>query len=287
MGSLTVLATVLATVLGLIGSTARVEGPGVAVHLLQLWFLTWPAAMLVLIALDDVERANQVVPQARVVALLREARVVQRLLARARLELRTGRSGRWTAILVLVVVLVVAAVDLPLSADVEEEVDNYTWLGALVGFAALFSSDLRVKSVDWAALRDRTGRDADVASLLPVLDAAFRRGRRSGTRFLRTVRAAEPGQLRAALPLLSDLERLLEFLNRMLPEDSTTRIREGLWRLAPSFEVPRFRDWATAFDAEHPGSLPKLARAERERDLLSQAIRNSQHTTSDPLEHAG
>lgn len=60
----------------------------------------------------------------------------------------------------------------------------------------------------------------------------------------------------------------------------TASIKEGMWRLAPSFEVTRFHDWAVAFDHEHHGFLVKLANSHRHRNILGKAVRGVQHTCS-------
>jgi hypothetical protein len=187
-----------------------------------------------------------------------------------------------TTLILIVTFGVLAAIDWPLDDSMEDGLDALLWLTLFVSFIATLRP-VTPRSTSWKVFRSRMHDPIDVDVLLPIMDAAFRRGRGSVYRLLVAAASAEPDRLREALPLLNDLERLLVFLQETLPNDAKSAIKAGMWRLAPSFDVAQFRGWAIAFDKGHKGFFVGLADSQRERDLLSQAILRAQGTALLPV----
>lgn len=80
--------------------------------------------------------------------------------------------------------------------------------------------------------------------------------------------------------VLESLDKLLEFLERTMPEPPSSSapghpIRLGAWSYAPESCAPAVREWAVEFDRENPGFLVEMANSEKCRELLSRAIRSA------------
>ncbi|WP_158581685.1 NACHT domain-containing protein [Actinomadura spongiicola] len=91
------------------------------------------------------------------------------------------------------------------------------------------------------------------------------------TRLLRLVDATPAEKLVGAADVLSDLDRALEQVTRMVPRRTTMPIPAAVWDVGPEFISPGFREWMIAYDKDNPGLLPWLAEPPH-RDQIAGAV---------------
>jgi hypothetical protein len=146
--------------------------------------------------------------------------------------------------------------------------------GAITAVVILLGPTPLKRSTSWRRLRwDRNHLSAlDQAGVLEELKTSFNASGAAITRFLSAAATTEPGAMRYSVSLLQDLDSLLAFVSDTMPEDVNKPLKEGLWRFAPEFEVPEFRDWIIKFDRRRPGLPLSLATSERIRELSSTAV---------------
>lgn len=278
--------SVFSASIGVVVNAVHADGNTI-LAIVQLWLITWPVAVLVLIAGARDDPISWWLPQRQAFGVARRDLLPLQLRSKIRDRLDYLLSWRRAVAALAVSGLAVAAgivatLDLRLADDTEATVDALVWAPVIVFGAMVLSRPRNRTPSDWRSFERLANEGADVDRLLDILDSTFRRGRRTVLRFLTSAAAAEPGRLRGALPLVSDLERLLAFLSSTLPDKSEDVIKEAMWQLAPSFDTPRFRSWAMTFDKEYKGFLIRLAASRRERSLISRTIENAQHTSPVP-----
>lgn len=289
------------SLLGAVLNLLTINIEGAVGNLLGAYLYLWPLAAVVYVAVDSTAMRMKPLPDwffphvqfARLIARwLQEAKVFPAMTETRAKTWASMSPLRIVAVVVCSLLFVVSLTDLPyVAGETERNVDSaLIGIGVIGLFLLNKIPDGSPRRLDWRKLKQERLPSGAVgnAELLDLLRESGgqlrrqgsdirRRGRDNTSRLLRMLAAGEPGALRAALPALNDLDRALEFVNKMVPADTVTPIPEALWKLYPSFTLPQFSDWLMDYDKRYPGQLTFLATSRQE--LLAQVIRRAQEPT--------
>lgn len=265
----------------LVLDVARLDLGGVLGDAFFLLFWSWPLFTAAMILRDPGGVPSWWFPHRIVADLIRERTELRGYATAVLARLEHLRSPwRWAALGVIAAVGACLAIDLPLSADVEQVVDGvvaFVLVVATVFVVVRRPRHARRGEVDVVRARifDRSMTEE---ALLAEFSERAEHGYAEFSQLLSMLAAAQPGALEKCVHVLQALDGLLEFFERTLPEpdaSSTARIKPDLWRYAPEAEPVELRKWAEETDRARPGLLLRLAQSNADRIRLATAIEKS------------
>jgi hypothetical protein len=281
LGGLVAAIALLTSVVALVAGALSRDIGAVASALFWLWLFSWPVAMLAQVVHDPSQERRWLFPQRIVLALpayRAELTQLKRAVVRETSYLRSPK--RLVALCALVAVIASLTYDLPIPGETEIGVDGTIGMAAGFVIIGILVHTPRKPSTDAAEVIGRHIVDGTMTSELLLSELASRaeRGSEKVTQLLRMLAAAPHGALASAVDVLSSFENLLEFLERTMPTPANTKstigvIKPGLWLYVPASCARPVIDWAVLFDKGHSGFLWRLSHSEKDRRLLSDAIK--------------
>lgn len=273
------------SVLGLLANSLPPKFEFLTKSLLLLLVFTWPVAMTAEIVNDPRKENHRWVFPHLVVTDLRDRRAE---LARYSgfLDEKLGHmwtGWRRTTLIVSGLAFVFFLIDMPIPELVEVNIDSFAGLAVAIAVVVAARPVVEPPVLDTEEVvgsKVFNGTMIEEELLLQIQQHA-EAGPRRIDRLLRTFAAAPDGALHGSVGVLESLDKLLEFLERTMPDPpaspSTARqpIKPGAWSYAPESCAPSVRDWAVEFDRENPGVLVELANSEKSRTSLSRAIKSA------------
>ncbi|MET9226217.1 hypothetical protein [Lentzea sp. NPDC003310] len=239
------------------------------------WFQTWPIAVILYVAISPICDRKWLLAHRKLFDALRGSSLDTTVTSSVRHHLPLLISPqRVAAAAIGGATTIVLSTNLPFAEEAQNAVKGLFILVAIAAVITLLGPTPLKRSTSWRRLRwDRNHLSSlDEAEVLEELKASFNASGAAITRLLATAASTEPGAMRSAAALFQDLDSLLAFVSDTMPEAVNKPLKEGLWRFAPEFEVPEFRDWIMRFDRRRPGLLSSLATSERVRELSSTAV---------------